>query len=285
MRFRIHLFGAILVTTLQLLLILRANAVEYTRKYDLPPLRVTYDDVDAILSKTWGLVETANSQDTNADIHAGSIKLSTPDGEMEIGGHSIIDRTHVPEVAYDFEYMAIGESGPITLIRIDCSDRYRNITVSGHSADQVDTVASALERGFADHTAFAGGLRFRFLLASLTSLAGYFVMVLLSRKIFGKDALENGSIMGTCGVVAVVIQLSFLFLPTDRWFPGFAAFKSEASWLVRCGPQISFFGVVVTIVAIPLGVLLSRWFGQPVSTEPPIVPKRRRPEKTRSGGV
>lgn len=267
---RAHLRISMLVVVLAASFDCRASAVEYTRAHTLPPVKLTYDDVDRILSRYWGLLATANAAYTNATVASETLTLSTGDQDFAFGGHAISDRTNLPTTVYKLEYEAFFEHGAISRIDIELEDYRRTISVSGVSADQVDVIESALERDLSTYAAFPGGMVFRSFCVSLIGLCCYFVLIFFAVLIFGKESIFQKPLLVSCIVTAFAVQVLTYLLPTEKWFPGFAAFKNEASWIVRDGPQISFFGVVVTIIGIPLSLLLSRWFGQ--ANKPTIAP-------------
>jgi hypothetical protein len=239
---------------------LSAKDAEFSRNRDLPPLKLAATDLDTILLKTHSLIATANGPSNEQYFARESVKLGVPGKEMEIPHFSLASSVAFPKEVLRFSYTYYQPDKPISSVTLDLGDHERRVSVSGRSADQVETISNLLENDLRRHSTAIGGAKFR-------RLAGAWLCVVLLLSLMVCSAYwwntRRHSALGMliCSVVGLLLLLR---LPWDRYLPGFALYQSYSPvLLVRYAPYIAFLSLVATLAGIPLLYFLPRWRRKP----------------------
>jgi hypothetical protein len=225
---------------------------QYSRSKDLRPLKLSYDDLLALLSKAHSLLSTANGAEKGEYLEE-AITISTGADEMKIPGFSWPASTRLPNAAYNVSYRYSWSDARVSLLQLDLGDSYRKITVSGRALDQVEAICSSLERDMSERSTFVGGSSFR-------DLSGLILWTIFVNAFIwtGAYCIVQRRWRAIGMPLFSLLGLILLFtLPFDELFPGFAVYRGDASFLVRYAPHISFLGLVITTVAIPLSYFLA----------------------------
>src|SRR5262249_38210494 len=125
---------------------------------DLPPIRMGATDLDAILLETHSRIDAANGPE---DSSWEMVKVKMGGQDIEIPHLSLASSLAFPNEVFGFSYMYNQADKPISSVTIDLGDSLRRVSVSGGSADRVDTLSKLLEKDFGRYATVAGGLKFR----------------------------------------------------------------------------------------------------------------------------
>lgn len=234
---------------------LSAADPQYSRTRELPALKMTFEELDAALAKAYNLLGSANSQASNKDQARETLTLRSGPDEIEIQGHAFPPDVRLPKVAFRASYSYSLPDAPVSTLRLSLDDAFRQITVSGTAADQVEAICSSLERDLSAHAVAFGGSLFR-------GMVGYLLATVLMTSfiISGTYCIAERRWRALGMPLFSLLGFALLLaLPFDELLAGFAVYKGDSSLLVRFAPQISFISLLVSIVAIPLSYLLPRW--------------------------
>jgi hypothetical protein len=222
---------------------------------------MSIQQLQGVLDKAASLMDAANG---------GSVKMTRDELEIrraelsiKIRGHRIgPDRVKIPDVINYFDYGArTWDPAPVSGIQLSLSDYTRKLTIDGQSPDQVDALFATLT---GDLTKLS------------TSFAGPEVRILIGFPVFG---LVCGSLVGlivafsqlpsrrrALGVsisLVLAVLVVGIILPINDIFAGTYIVNGDPSLLVIYGPQISFAGLAVGVVATLIALL----FPIPVGTK------------------
>jgi hypothetical protein len=235
----------------------------YSKTVELPPLRISFAELQAILDKGASLLTVANG---STPLWREEIELRKGELRVKITGHRLDpDGAKIPKDIDSFEYTALTrDPASISRLALSFADYRRSLSVEGQSPEQVDAVFSALREDFSKLSTSVGGSGLKVFLGF--PLIWLLLMVLLclggawfqTRRRF---LLMPASICA--GLLAAV-----LLLPINDLLAGFSAVRGDASFIVRYGPEISFWGLVVGAVAIPIS-LIPLFYGRTPKTEKP----------------
>jgi len=261
--FRLFLISSIVISAWNI----SAAQFQYTRSTDLPSIRISYDDLDALLSKCYRLAQTANASITNSEAK-DSLKIAFDQQEIKTAGHALSGTTRLPKTLQEYDYDFAMYDAPVASIQINLSDSYRKIYVSGTSADEVEAVFTQLERGFLEHSVNFTGRRFRLWCSAILNLV--FILGAVCSAAYGLGAgWKKWPLVFVLSVAGMILLFT---LPFERWLPGMAAFKDDASFIIRRAPEISFVSLVIGVIAIPLGILVPMWLNKKSSEKPSTQP-------------
>jgi hypothetical protein len=137
---RIAIFLVAVVVTCSRLAIADTN---YSRTVELPPLRVSFEDLQAMLDKVSSLVNAANKGSSNWQ---EELQLRKGEQLVKMSGHRLEPgRAKIPPPIDSFEYTGgvpytgrNREETPITQVAISFYDYKRSVSVQGRSLEQVD---------------------------------------------------------------------------------------------------------------------------------------------------
>lgn len=260
---------------------------ELTLRDTLDPVSTTYAKLFRILTQSRNLIAAANA---NTKTKRVSESLRLQDDRLTLtlpASFTEHDVAGAPEIAYDVYYDYRNYDAPISVVTIRLSDNHREISVSGHSSDQVRALHGVLINELGDQSTWLGGVGFRVsgavilnIMTVLLVVAGFWVRHRIAR--------------GVCLLFAPVLYFSIWFLPWGVWFPGTAVYSDSASFAVRHAASISLAGLVLTIVTFVAGAILARptapadspeeppakvATAEVAATDKPEKPKRKRTRK------
>jgi len=223
---------------------------EYRKEAAFSPVRLSYAEFTETVRRAHELAENANSQAEKPLVFYEAMEVS--DGIATVRSKGVFtsaDISMAPPVAFLATYRYSRDDCPVSEITITLSDYTRSVSVTGSKPEQVIALFSMLSDEIGSRTTFAGGIGFRVIAGSLI-LA---VLVVLSRVV--PEAVDRGLLRTVLAIYAIVLVggLCLLALPWTRWLPGAALYSSDASFVVRNAPQITFFGVILSVVIPMLG--------------------------------
>lgn len=228
------------------------GAYSYQKTAELPPLKVTYDDVNQIFLSLRNQL-LANPQPTQAGEVYEHIKITGGDLTIEkTGAFTFTKDDRLPEMAEDLIYSYSNRGGSVNEIYIFLHDSNRTITVSGTSPDHVDATYAFLVNKLSEKAITMGGRKFRNISAIfLFLIASALWNIPLWKKelpMFSRVALV------ICGIG---IFISIFALPFNEWLPGFAIYTDTTSTIVKYSAEITFFGVILSIIFFIASIYLS----------------------------
>ena len=243
-------FKTIFVLWLIASLVWPASAqTNYSKTTEFPALRISVSDLQDILAKVNSLIMAANTS-SKIQFLREEIEVRNGDLKIKISGH-LLETTGVkiPKTVDVFEYDYSNRDGTaISNLNMRFGDYSRALTVSGNSPDQVDAVFSALRDHIQKLSTPFGGSGHR-------SFLGFFIFALLAYALIGLIIFYFQSrhkiILVSISLVGLLLVLLFT-LPLGDMLAGFVAVSGDASFMVRYGPQMSFWGFVLGAVALPI---------------------------------
>jgi hypothetical protein len=134
-------------------------------------------------------------------------------------------------------------------------DYSRRLSVSGGAADQVEALSALLENDLRRYSTWIGGAVFRKTAGVCLSVVLLATLVISSAYYWNSRRYTAWG-MPICSALGLLL---LLFVPWNRFLPGFALYQSYSPFLlVRYAPQISFLGLLATLAGIPLSYFLAR---------------------------
>lgn len=239
--------------------LLPAVGAEFSRSRELPCLVISSSDLDDILRKAHSLIVTANGAAGERQYVREAIKAGVSGDEVEILGYSSSGSVSLPRAAYCFSYTYYRDGSSISSVRVELGDYSRRLSVTGEAQDQVEALTTLLLSNLLQHSRAIGGPLFRRMAGLLLFLALALVGVISTVHLCqtGRYMSAGGPIISALGLILLLV------LPFDTFLPGFALYQGDSAFLVRYGPEISFFGVVATVAGIPLSYFLPQWLQKP----------------------
>jgi hypothetical protein len=232
------------------------KGAQFSEIRDLPPLKLAAADLETILLKTHSLIAASNGPSGEQDSGPETVKLGVRNKEIEIPHFSLASSVAFPREVFKFSYTYNRPDNPISSVTVDLGDYSRRVWVTGEAADQIQAIASLLEKDLLRHSTTIGGAMFR-------RVAGMCLLVtFLTSFIFGSAYWWNTRRYSALGmlVCSALGLLLVLLVPWDRYLPGFALYQSYSPFfLVRYAAPILFLSLIATFVGIPLSYFLSGW--------------------------
>jgi hypothetical protein len=226
----------------------------YSKTTELPPLRISFAQLQDILSKGASLINAANG---SAPLRE-DMDLRKAGFRVKIAGNQLDpDRAKIPNVIDQFEYSAStrGTPAPVSQLQLSFSDYRRTLFVEGQSPDQVDAVFSALRDDLLMLSSSFGGTFFKNLFGFPAVFLLTWILVFLIVTWF---ATRRRLWIMPISITVILFALD-MFLPTDDLFAGFSALRGDASFAVRYGPQIALWSLIIATMAIPLSLIPLFW--------------------------
>src|SRR5438876_1811878 len=231
------------------------HGAEVSHNRDLPPLRLAAADLDTILHKTYSVIAAANGPSGGQEVIRESVKLGVPGKEIEISHFSMASSVAFPKEVFKFSYTYYRPDKPISSVTLGFGDSSRRVSVSGGSADQVEAITNLLENDLLRHSTAIGGAMFR-RVAGLCLLVALLASLILSSTYWWNTRCSSAIGMLTCSAVGLSLVL---LVPWNRYLPGFVLYQSYSPFfLVRCAPQLLFFGLLAALAGILLSYCLPR---------------------------
>jgi len=247
---------AILVYLTLATLMLSAEGREFSHSRDLPPLRLAAADLDTVLLRTQSLIAEANGPSDEQDSGRETVKLGVGGREIEIPHLSRASSVAFPKEVFRFSYTYYRPDKPISSVTLDFGDYSRRVSVSGGSADQVEAITNLLENDLLRHSTTIGGAMFRRVAGVCLSVA-FLTSLIFSSAYWWNTRRSSALGMLVCSALGLLLVL---LVPWHRYLAGFALYQSYSPFfLVRCAPQIFFFGLLAALAGIPLSYFLPRW--------------------------
>jgi hypothetical protein len=245
-----------------------------TLQADLAPIKTTYHELFAIVSKTRAIVLSAN---VGSDSKRTTEELRLGDGRVTLtlrNGFSEDALAGGPEVTHDVYYNYRNAGAAIAEVNIRLGDLSRTVSVSGQSREHVQALHGLLTQELAGYGTVLGGIGFRFGGAACLIFVGGGAIML------GAIVAQRWAIRGMLLVLLLAMELSVLVLPWPNWFPGTAVYQHDASFLVRHAAGISCASLLATILVPAAGVAYSkyfrRWTAKPIEAQPATTKRVRR---------
>ena len=248
----------------------------YTKTTSLPPLRITYDELQSVLDKSSKLIAAANASLPTDDFSERS-QLKHAESQIEIPGHQLRGSgVKLPQFATELRYTATHyprKSAPIATVSMIFYDNDRRLEVEGSSPEQVDAVFAALKGDFLNVSSPMGGSTFRFFSGYVLFVICSLVAVFSFLKWIGTK--DHRAILPT---LFALLGIYLLFaLPFEEFLAGFSVSEFDPSFASRYGPELALAGLILTIAAIPLSYLLPKWFEKRSESSSPIQPSTPNP--------
>jgi hypothetical protein len=242
----------------------------YSRTVELPPLRVSFEDLQAILDKVSSLVIVANKGSSNWE---EELQLRKGEQRIKMSGHRLEpEGAKVPRSIDSFEYTGRvsytgrdSDEAPITHVAISFYDYKRSVSVEGRSPEQVDAMISALRDDLSKLSIPFGNFGKTFLTWPGLLFGGPIWLLGLALFVIWRNWVQTRRrILVVPAMIFVLLLIALLVLPLDEIFAGFSAVHGEAYLLIRYGPEITFLGLVFTFLGL-VGTVISLFPGPRVS--------------------
>jgi len=205
-----------------------AGEAQYSKNTSLPPIVLSFTDLEGILEKTSKLLSTANAQSEQMNYMRKKITISTGNTKVKLKGHSLFAHgAKLPEAAYSLSYSYYLDDGSV-------SD---------------DLLYYSTSIGGTEFRNFAAFFLFMLLFISLI-LTGMYCWINKRPRAIGMP------------ILSLLVLVLLLVLPFDKILPGFAIYNGDPSFLVRYAPQISFLGLIVSLLGIAFSYFLPKWFAR-----------------------
>jgi len=224
------------------------------RRFDVPPIRMTYRDLDNLLQQIITLIDSANAATLKSDRESlgrhPTIKLSISAGGDTIflsGPPTLAEHRALPETAYGvrFSYRH-GREAPIDTFELTFTDRFREIHMSGTKAANIDALTTYVQKRLDPFTTRVGGDGIR--------LIGLILLVILAMLLLTGTLSIRGRPSYANFYIGGFLLLSIFIFPWDSWLAGTAIYSTTASFLDRNINVISLVGVVGTILSVFLSL-------------------------------
>lgn len=223
--------------------------INYSKTVELPPLRISFAELQTVLDKGASLMRAANE---SIPLWREEMDLRKGELRVEMSGHRLDqERARIPQTLDRLEYTAsTRDAAPVSRLNLSFADYSRTLSVQGQSPDQVDAVFSAMRDELSKLSTPIGGPGFKFLRFLSISILAWALLALGSSW---AQTRRRFFLLPISLVVALLVAL--IVLPIGELFAGFAVVRGDASFMVRYGPEISFWGLVVGAVAIALSLI------------------------------
>jgi hypothetical protein len=248
-------FAVLLSVSLSLATTSVSNGAAFSQSRDLPPLKVTANELDAILNKTHSFIDAANGP-AGRDSSRETVKVRVRGHEIEIPHFSLASNLAFPNEIFAFSYTYYQADKPISSVTIDLGDSFRRVSVSGVSADKVEGLSKLLEKDFRRYATAAGGLKFR-------RVAGICLLMLFlsSLMISGAYCWNNRNCTAALGmpICSGIGFLLVLLVPWNRFLAGFVLYQRYSPFfLIRHAREIFLLAVLAMLAGIPLSYFLAQ---------------------------
>lgn len=214
------------------------------------PIRANYEELYSIIEQIRSVASSAN-QNTPDRYAFESLRLQGQELTVEVpDGFTFQDLAGAPEAATDVYYILSHSDGGISNVTIRLSDHQRNISVAGHSREQVEALHGLLNTKLNEHTVTIGGINWQ---------AGMSIFLLLLGALFlsASPAAPTRTTLTVLATSGPLMILAAFMAPWSSWLPGTLIFIEGTSFVHRYSAEISFFGVIAGFVLFFAGILYS----------------------------
>jgi hypothetical protein len=136
----------------------------YSRSADLPPLRMSFSDLQSLINSANSLITAANGKDGTRE----RIEVGKGQDHIEVVGNPPnLDASRLPDKLNSVYYTAeaipntnsygTDDDAPVSRIEISFHDFNRSLVVKGTSPDEVDATFSALKDRTIKYSSVIGG--------------------------------------------------------------------------------------------------------------------------------
>ena len=232
-----------------------AKSPEFSENRNLPPLKLSAADLDAVLHKTQAFIASANGSAGDQESARESVKLGVRGHEIEIPHFSLASSVAFPRELFKFSYIYNRPDRPISSVTIDLGDYSRRVSVTGEAEDQVKATSNLIEKELLRFSTTIGGAPFR-RVAGVCLVVVFLVFLGLSGAWWWRTRTYSALGILICSTVGLSLVL---LLPWDRYLPGFALYQSYSPFpLIRYAPQIFFLILIAALLGIPFSYFLPR---------------------------
>lgn len=188
----------------------------------------------------------------SAPLRREELDLQRGELRVRMSGHRLEqDRARLPQTLDRFEYTAsTRDAAPVSRISLSFWDFSRTLSVEGQSPDQVDAVFSVLRDDLWKLSTLIGGPIFGSLRFMAMFLLGLGLLFLGSSWL---QTCRRTLLAPILFVVALLIAL--VFLPIDDLLSGFTVVRGDASFMVRYGAEMSFWGLIIGVIGLGLSLV------------------------------
>lgn len=222
----------------------------YSKIVEIPPLRISYAELQAVLDKGASLMSAANGS-----LHLlwhEEMRLQERELRVNKWGHRLEGDARLPKTLDHFDYTAWTRDAPVTLLSLSFSNYSRTLSVEGQGPHEVDAVFIALRDELSKLSTSVGGPLFSVLRITLISVLALSLFFLASWWIWMET--RPRIILGPI-VLVVVLLVALIILPIGDMLSGFVAVREDASFIVRYGAEISFWGLILGILGTGLSLI------------------------------
>ena len=230
------------------------NGAQFSETRDLPPLKLAASELDAILIKIHSFVDAANGSAEQGSSRE-TVKLAVGGHQIEVPHFSLASSVAFPNEIFGFSYAYYQADEPISSVTIDLGDSSRRLSVSGESAEKVETLSNLLANEFHHHSSPIGGTKFRGVAGACLSIL-FLSSLMIGSAYYWKNRHSRALGMPICSTIGFLLVI---FVPWHRLLPGFILYQRYSPFfLIRHAPQICLLALLAALVGIPMSHLLSR---------------------------
>lgn len=249
MRFAIVFSGCLSFAITSLL-----SGAQFSEARDLPPLKLTGDELDAILSKTHLFLEATNGSAGQGSARE-AVKVVIDGHEIEIPHFSVASSVAFPNEIFGFSYTYHRSDKPISSMTVDLRDSSRRVSLSGESAEKVRALSHRLENDFHPYATTMGGTKFRRVAGVCLSMV-FLTSLMASSAYCWKTRCYRALGMPICSALGFLL---LVLIPWNRLLPGFVLYQHYSPFfLIRHAPEVALLALLAALIGIPLSYFLAR---------------------------
>lgn len=222
------------------------SAQTYTRTTDVPPVRLTYNDLINSVQRAHKLIKDSNSS-YSVSLFPPLESLEVGDGQTKVtlsGDLSAASLQSAPSVAFNVHYRYSYDGAPLSSVDMRLDDYSRWVTVEGSSQAEVDALSSLISSDLNRHSVYFAGFPFR----NGAGTTMFVVAILVIWIAIGVPLPQRTRFLFSG--LGVLMVIAVLMLPWNEWLAGTAVYADNAVWYVRHEAAISFIGTCVGIATI-----------------------------------
>jgi hypothetical protein len=231
------------------------DAIIYEFKGDIPPIKLTFSDLDKFLRDLQHLYSTVPENTENTCTY----ELAGPKGS--ISGPSIdkiFGEDRLLTYANEFRLDCFNRRLSVSSINITLG-QFPRWEIKGTDRVLLESVRSHIEDFGREHSTYLGGLTAQTLFIIVLFWIPYITPKFLANRFLPRETsrkydLQILLISLVLGIVVMMTVMAFQF--PVRVFPTVAIWKGTASVLERYSSEISFWGL---IISLGLAILFWRW--------------------------